>query len=373
MIKFCHIADCHLGVWNHHPELAGYPEKALQKAVDACIEERVNFVIIAGDFLDTSMPSIETLKAAAVQLSRLKNNDIPVYVVAGSHDYSPSGKTMLSVFSASGLMQNVFKPDWHENKLRLAPTIDKSGTLLIGLPGRTASLEKEYYDNLDKEHLKEILEKNNGLKIFVMHSAISEFKPDFLKNMASIPISSIPGGFDYYANGHVHVNKIFDIGSGKMAFPGPLFSSSFKELEDSNGSFLINAYSVKITCEIKNLDFFNVKKIKIDASDKSIESVENEIELQLKQENFSNTLVLLEIRGILKSGKPSDLNISKIKSLAYGAVAFKVNTNRLETKTMKEIKVIADKENIEDIVIKEHATGSIENEKQIIVSSFKFQ
>ncbi len=38
---------------------------------------------------------------------------------------------------------------------------------------------------------------------------------------------------------------------------------------------------------------------------------------------------------------------------------------------MKEIKVIADKENIEDIVIKEHATGSIENEKQIILSMMK--
>ena len=75
--------------------------------------------------------------------------------------------------------------------------------------GKKGSLEKEYYQALDKENL----EKETGYKIFLFHSALTEFKPEELKDIESHPLSLLPKNFNYYAGGHVHY--VFDKEEGK--------------------------------------------------------------------------------------------------------------------------------------------------------------
>jgi DNA repair exonuclease SbcCD nuclease subunit len=96
-IKFAHMADVHLGSWNNHPDLREMPLIAFSSAIDACINEKVDFILIAGDLFDTSLPSLDILKDAVMKLKDCADYGITVYIVPGSHDYSPSGKTMLKL------------------------------------------------------------------------------------------------------------------------------------------------------------------------------------------------------------------------------------------------------------------------------------
>jgi DNA repair exonuclease SbcCD nuclease subunit len=88
--------------------------------VDRIIKEKsVIFVIIAGDFFNTAMPHIDVLKLATKELARLKDNNIPVYFISGSHDYSPSGRSMLHVLENANLMIDVQKARMEDDSLIL--------------------------------------------------------------------------------------------------------------------------------------------------------------------------------------------------------------------------------------------------------------
>ena len=88
-MKFAHLADCHIGGWRD-PKLRNIAAKAFDKAIDSCIEKNVDFILIAGDLFNTSLPSVDGLKTAVKKLKGLKDKNIPVYLIAGSHDFSPS-------------------------------------------------------------------------------------------------------------------------------------------------------------------------------------------------------------------------------------------------------------------------------------------
>jgi len=96
MVKFAHMADVHLGGWKQQP-LRELNFKSFQKAVDTCILEKVDFVLIAGDLFDSSFPSIDILKQTFAEFKKLNESRIPCFIIAGSHDYSVSGKTFLDV------------------------------------------------------------------------------------------------------------------------------------------------------------------------------------------------------------------------------------------------------------------------------------
>ena len=92
-MKFAHIADCHIGSWKDQ-KLRDISLKAFTKAIDKCIQEQIDFILIAGDLFNTSLPAVDRLKTVTYKLKQLKDKNIPVYIIAGSHDFSPSGKTM---------------------------------------------------------------------------------------------------------------------------------------------------------------------------------------------------------------------------------------------------------------------------------------
>jgi len=101
-MKFAHLADAHLGAWRD-PKIRDLNTKSFIIAMDRCMSESVDFILIAGDLFNTSFPPIDCLKIAAQKLKQVKDAGIPVYVIPGSHDYSPSGKTILDVLDEAGL------------------------------------------------------------------------------------------------------------------------------------------------------------------------------------------------------------------------------------------------------------------------------
>ena len=106
MVRFAHIADSHLGGWRQ-PELQKLNFLTFQKIIDIVIAEKLDFALMCGDLFDSAYPSIEILKETFAEFKRLNDANIPVYLIAGSHDYSASGKTFLDVLEKAGFCKNI--------------------------------------------------------------------------------------------------------------------------------------------------------------------------------------------------------------------------------------------------------------------------
>lgn len=351
-MKFAHLADCHIGSWRD-PKLRDTSTLAFCKAIDKCIKEKVDFILIAGDLFNTSFPRLDNLKTVVSKFKQLKDLNIPVYIVPGSHDYSPSGKTILDVLEEAGLFVNVFKGVVEDGKLKLNFTVDKkTGAKITGILGKRGALEKSYYEKLVTEHL----EKENGYKIFLFHSGIDELKPKEMENIISQPLSLLPKGFNYYAGGHVHIVDDKQIeGYGRIAYPGPLFPNSFAELEklERGGFFIVEDEDV--TWE--PIQIYNVEKIPIDCNHKTPPQIKTEIFEKIKNKEYNNTIILIRLQGILESGKPSDIDFKEIFNALYDKSAYFVmkSSHAVQSKEFEEIKTDArNVEDLESFLIKEH-------------------
>jgi DNA repair exonuclease SbcCD nuclease subunit len=348
------MADCHIGSWRD-PKLRDANTRVFLKTINLCIEKKVDFVLIAGDLFNTALPDIESLKVVVTKLKELKDYNIPVYIIPGSHDFSPSGKTIIDVLESAGLVINVMKGKITDEKLNLEFTVDKkTGAKITGIYGRKGMLDKVQYNSL----VRKSIEDEDGFKIFMFHTALTEFKPEELESMDSQSISILPKNFDYYAGGHVHyVFNKKEPGYGLIVYPGPLFPNSFSELEKlENGGFYIVEKTDKLEIKYEPIVIYNVFSLNIDCNNKSPEQIKEELEEKIKGREFINTIVTIRLTGTLDSGKPSDINIKEIFSKLYDKSAYFVmkNTSKLTIKELDKVKAkTSSVEDIENSLIKE--------------------
>ncbi|HLD72129.1 MAG TPA: exonuclease SbcCD subunit D [Candidatus Nanoarchaeia archaeon] len=359
-MKFAHLADLHLGSWREE-KMRDLSTKAFLAAIDDCISRKVDFILFAGDLFNTSLPSLDTLKIVTKKLKELKDTGIPLYAIAGSHDFSPSGKTMLDVLENAGLLKNVCKGNVHPEtkQLQLKFTEDKkTGAKITGLLGKKGLLDKIYYQNLSLENL----EQEPGYKIFLFHTTLSELKPKHLEQLESQPLSFLPKNFNYYAGGHIHhPTKLEQKGYGTFIYPGALFPNNFSELEryGKGGYALIclDDQTRQQTIEFIPIEVIKSYSVAFDCQHKTPEVVLFEIANQFNNIEINTCLITIRLSGILERGKVSDLNFKELFEHLYsrGAYFIMKNTSQLVSKEFEEIKIISsDSEHAEEEIIKEH-------------------
>jgi len=359
-MKYAHIADLHLGSWRDQ-RMRELSTKAFLSAVDDCVARNVDFILFAGDLFNTSLPSIDTLKVITSKLKELNEKGISLYTIAGSHDYSPSGKTMLDVLENAGLLINVCKGTVNPEtkQLELKFTVDSdTGAKITGIIGRRGLLDKTYYENLNRE----VLEKEDGYKIFMFHTTLTELKPKHLEMMDSQPASFLPKGFNYYAGGHVHHPTKMEVPDlGVMTYPGALFPNNFAELEkySKGGYYVVNVDSSQQEIEWIPIEVIKHESLVLDCKQKTPEQVKSEIVAHFSNIDLNNTLVTIRLFGQLSEGKTSDINFQEVFDQLYQQGAYFVmrNTNKLTSKEFEEIKIgVGDlsNEEIEEGIVKEH-------------------
>ena len=368
--RYADLADLHLGSWRDE-KMREFSTRAFLQAMDACIKLPVDFILFAGDIFNTSLPAVDTLKIVTKKLKELKDKEIPLYVIAGSHDFSPSGKTMIEVLEHAGLLTNVCKGqvDEHTQKLHLHFTIDKkTGAKITGILGRKGQLDKYYYEDLAREPL----EQEQGYKIFMFHTSISELKPKHLEQIESQPVSFLPKGFNYYAGGHIHHRTELSLPEhGTLTYPGALFPNNFAEIEkySHGGFYVVSVEENKIPnpkTHHQDLKWIPVevvkhKKLHLDCTNKSPEVITFEILNSFHQQDLQETLVTLRLSGTMTHGGISQINWKEVvdKLSQQGAVAVMKNTAELQAENFEEIKIAETApELIEEMVIKEHLQQS---------------
>ncbi len=357
-MKFVHFADCHLDGYREE-KLARLGFEHFVSVITFALEKKVDFVLLAGDLFNTALPRVDTLKDVVEQLKRLQDGSIPVYAIAGSHDFSPHGKTMFDVLEKAGLLINVMKGDIDiQGRLQLQFTIDeKTKAHITGIIGKKGMLDKQLY-----EDLAPIKPVEGVPNIFLFHTSITELKPKNLELMESAEISILPAGFDYYAGGHVHIVKEFSsLSYQNVVYPGPTFPNNFAELEKlQHGSFVF--YDSEENFGGKHFKHVFIEKkpvmsFVIDADGKTPVQVEENIRDVVKGKELQNVILLFRFVGKLSEGKTQDIDFKTVFQELYTKGVFIVlrNTDNLSSPLFEEIEVKdGTAEEIEAETITEH-------------------
>ena len=343
MVKFAHIADVHLGGWKQQL-MQELNLESFKKAVETCIQERVEFVVIAGDLFDTAFPPIDVLKETFAEFKKLKDAGIPCFLIAGSHDYSVSGKTFLDVLEKAGFCKNVGNDFEEKNgKLMLNPTIYK-GVAIYGYPGKTSGLE------LNDLRRAQFNEAPGLFKIFMLHTTIDKARGNL--PIDALETDKIPHA-DYYALGHLHIDFQYE----NFVYPGPIFPNNFQELEDlQHGRFYI--VDTKLEKPLRRVDLKIRDVVSLDMEIKNTLRATQQILSELDKHEIDGKIILLRIHGLLESGKHSDIKFAQIEETARkkGAYFLLRNTNDLKTKEAEaELTGIMETENIEEESIKSYS------------------
>lgn len=354
MVKFAHIADSHLGSWRQK-ELEDLNFLSFQRVIDQVLKENVDFVLMAGDLFDSAYPPIEILKETFAEFKKLKDANIPVFLIAGSHDYSASGRTFLDVIEKAGFCKNV--EDYTINSdgtFELKPTIFQD-IAIYGYPGRKSGMEIE---DLHKIRITKRFDKT----ILMLHTTLTDVIGNI--DMNAIDKEKLPFA-DYYAMGHIHQRVEIDYNRSKFVYPGPTFPNNFQELVDlSHGSFQIVEMNEKITT--KNIQIPIKEVVSLEIELENALTATEEIIHKIDRHNLTNKILLLKLKGTLLIGKTGDIRFNQIEEFVQkkGAYSFLRNISKLKTKE-SEINLNQDKiGNVEEIekIIQEEFTKENQSE-----------
>ena len=243
-LDFVHIADLHLGYAQYglQARLEDF-NNAFREAVDKILDIKPDFVLICGDLFHHPRPSNVVLEFAIEQLCRLRSARIPVLAIDGSHDSAPNSitGTILRPLDSAGLL--IYLPR------RPGSCWEGPDCYVYGvgyLRGRAKKAELA-------EYVRDVPPRPDPSKLNVMAFHLPLSLPGLgLPSMAaSVEASALPGGFDYYAGGHIHrpiLLKLSELGlpgEGFLAYSGPTETTNYREAGYDKGFYLVHVSADK--------------------------------------------------------------------------------------------------------------------------------
>jgi DNA repair protein SbcD/Mre11 len=341
LYKFAHITDCHLGSWRN-PKLRDLNLQAFERSILISIKEQVDFILITGDFFDVNIPQLAPVKKAVEILKRARDSGIPIYMIYGSHDFNTANISMIDILHSAELFIKPTEFQFNSDSVMLKFFVDmKTGAKITGISGRKVGLDKEIYEKLDKKKL----ESEDGFKIFLLHRGIQEILPLNMQFRDTLPISLVPKGFDYYGGGHIHKRVEKKIDNSVIIYPGPIFGSTFQDLEETakgekRGFYIISFDKQIFECKFIEIKVAEILYKEIFSLKWSSEKLKDEITKNISELEVKNKIVLIKVKGKL-IGKRSNIDFGKfgLDISKRGAILSFININNLSTDETRSIVV----------------------------------
>ena len=112
-MKFAHLSDIHLG-FQKNELLQNIEQHVFEDAIEKCISLGVDFILIPGDMFHVNIPEMRVQKYAFAMFRKVHDAGIPVYVVYGSHDFSPVTNSVIDLLVETGYLTKVTQANSNE-------------------------------------------------------------------------------------------------------------------------------------------------------------------------------------------------------------------------------------------------------------------
>ncbi|HKS26743.1 MAG TPA: exonuclease SbcCD subunit D [Pyrinomonadaceae bacterium] len=244
-MKFLHIADIHLGCRRYNLEERTKDFfRAWRDVIEKhAIPNRVDFVLICGDFFDRRNVDPQAMNHAMVGLKELKAAGIPVVAIEGNHDQRDaltefSWMRSLSQWEYLILLEPVIESGrfeltaWDEDD-RTGSYVDIAGARIFGSNWYGASANTAIPLLADAMRDARI----EGLfNILMLHTDVEGQIKRPIPALTIAKLTELKSFADYVALGHTH--KRFDIDN--WAFnPGSLEPTAIDEYREERGLYLV--------------------------------------------------------------------------------------------------------------------------------------
>ena len=256
--RFLHAADIHLD--SPLKGLQRYPgagaeryrtatRDAFDRLIDTAIEERVEFLVIAGDLYDGDWRDFSTGLYFVSRIARLADAGIPVYLLHGNHDAESVITKRLE-----------FPPNVHvfDAQSPTTFTIDKVPVALHGQSFQTPSVT----ENLLSGYPEPV---PGVFNIGVLHTALegrsghARYAPCSLAELTA-------KGYEYWALGHVHRAQVLHE-RPHVVFPGNLQGRHIRET-GPKGACLVSVRDHEVAAvEFVALDLVRWSRVQVPVED----------------------------------------------------------------------------------------------------------
>ena len=299
MVKFLHTADWHIGRKLQGKDLLEDQQYVMNNLISKIDETKPDFLIIAGDLYDRSVPSKEATTLLQELLVKINIEcNIPIFAISGNHDSRERlaiGEAWFSkhkFYLHTRLDQSFDKITFEDTDIYLLPYFEPfeareyfEDATLTTHNSATKRVIDEIYKNID-------MSKTN---ILVAHTFVSggletdserEISVGTVENVAV----EIFEKFDYVALGHLHNPNA--IKEERIKYSGSPMAYSFSEATQTKGMRL-----VELTKEIFTEEFISLEqKRKLH----NISTTYEEVFTKVFQQNFDckNDYFSMELSGM---------------------------------------------------------------------------
>ncbi len=261
MFKFIHAADIHLdsplrGLDRSEDapteEIRVATRQALQNLVDLAIERQVAFVLIAGDLYDGNWDDHNTGLFFIKQMTRLREADIPVIMIAGNHDAANKMTKVLRLPSNVELLSHVESATSQHAILK---------ELSVAIHGQSFGKEA-VTGNLAREYPVQI---KGMFNIGLLHTSLSgaeghdSYAPCTIEDLRQKE-------YDYWALGHVHHRDV-KYEAPWIVYPGNIQGRHIRET-GAKGCYVVTVNdNFETGLEFVPLDVFRFEILDISISE----------------------------------------------------------------------------------------------------------
>ena len=332
MVKFLHTADWHIGIKLQGKDLLEDQQYVMNDLISKIDETKPDFLIIAGDLYDRSVPSKEATTLLQELLVKINIEcNIPIFAISGNHDSRERlaiGEAWFSkhkFYLHTRLNQAFDKITIEDTDIYLLPYFEPfeareyfGDATLTTHNSATKRVIDEIYKNID-------MSKTN---ILVAHTFVSggletdserEISVGTVENVAV----EIFEKFDYVALGHLHNPNA--IKEERIKYSGSPMAYSFSEATQTKGMRLI-----ELTKEIFTEEFISLEqKRKLH----NISTTYEEVFTKVFQQNFDckNDYFSMELSGLEGVTDP----LPRIKEYYPNTLILKQKSNNNSDSEMK--------------------------------------
>jgi DNA repair exonuclease SbcCD nuclease subunit len=287
-----------------------------KEIVDKTIELKPHFMIIAGDIFHHARPSNITLETAIRSFGKLRDAEIPVLVVDGSHDSAPNmvTGTILNPLDTAGLLYYLPR---HEGACW-----QNGNSYVYGVPNyRTRQKTEEALPNFYKQNKPS--PNPESFNIFVFHMALDlpSITPPQME--AEAPPELLPDDFNYYAGGHVHKPSHSRFKTGILAYSG-----STETVYYNDAVFQKGFYHVQVNAKgHANLQHIKLKTprhfviLENDYTGMTPKKISETAIRQVKENDEDGAIIVPILKGVLPTAaNRSEIDLSQIRRAAAKAL-----------------------------------------------------